>query len=148
MKKFLTLTHKIALAMALSVSYGIAAESDSFRTVKGGMQVKDIQAGNGQAAIAGMVATIHFVGWLDNQGARGKLLFDSRVQGSGDPISFVIGTNRVMPAWNEGVLGMRKGGKRMLLIPPKMAYGNRDINDVIPANAPLQFTIELVGLEE
>jgi len=53
-----------------------------------------------------------------------------------------------MPSWNEGVLGMRVGGRRMLLVPPRMAYGKRAIDDVIPADSSMQFIIELVRLEE
>jgi len=91
------------------------------------------------------VATIHFVGWIDEQGARGKEIYNSRNQGQ--PVSFVIGTKGVMQGWNEGVIGMRPGGKRMLLVPPSMAWGGRKIEDVIPANAAMMFRIELLKLE-
>lgn len=134
------------LTLLLSLMFGSAAQADSFRSAKGGMQIQDTQTGDGPVAAEGMVATIHFISWLDNQGVRGKPIFDSRK--NGEPVSFVIGTDKVMPAWNEGVLGMQSGGKRLLLVPPKMAYGNRAINDVVPANTSLQFVIELVRLEE
>ena len=122
------------------------AADDVFRAGPGGMRIKDLQPGQGPVAEQGMVATIHFIGWLDEKGARGREIYNSRSEGQ--PVSFVIGTDGVMPGWNEGVLGMRPGGARMLLLPPGMAYGARQVEDVIPANAPMMFRIELVSLDE
>lgn len=136
----------IQLALVLIFLFGTVAQADGFRSAKGGMKVKDMKTGTGLVASEGMTATIQFTGWLDNQGVRGKELYNSR--NSGAPVSFVIGTDGVMPAWNEGVRGMRAGGRRMLLVPPGMAYGNRAIDDIIPAGASMQFIIELVRLEE
>ena len=76
----------------------------------------------------------------------GREIFNSRSQGK--PVSFVIGTDGVMEGWNEGVLGMKPGGKRMLLVPPGMAYGARKIEGVVPENASLMFRIELLKLED
>jgi len=129
----------------LSMVVSNAVFADGFRTAAGGMKVKDLANGSGLVAEEGMIATIHFIGWLDNQGVRGKELYNSR--STGEPVSFVIGTDKVMPAWNEGVLGMQPGGRRMLLVPPGMAYGNRAVEDIIPANASMMFNIELVRLE-
>ena len=134
------------MALALSFLFGAAAQADSIRNAKGGMRTQDMQTGTGLVAAEGMIATIQFTAWLDKQGVRGKKLYNSR--NSSESVSFVIGTDKVMPAWNEGVLGMRVGGTRKLLIPPEMAYGQRAIDDVIPANASLQFIIELVWLEK
>ena len=93
-----------------------------------------------------MVATVHFIGWLDENGVRGREIYNSRSQGR--PVSFVIGTDGVMPGWNEGVVGMKPGGSRMLLLPPAMAFGERQVEEVVPANAPMMFRIELVSLED
>jgi len=134
------------LVLLLSVVFCISAQADGFRSAKGGMKIKDMKTGTGLVASEGMIATIQFTGWLDNQGVRGKEIYNSRNRG--EPVSFVIGTDKVMPAWNEGVLGMQAGGRRMLLVPPGMAYGKRAIDDVIPANASMQFTIDLVRLED
>ena len=134
------------LVLLLSFVFCINAQADGFRSAMGGMKVKDMKTGTGLVASEGMTATIHFTGWLDNQGVRGKELYNSRSRG--EPVSFVIGTDKVMPAWNEGVLGMQAGGQRMLLVPPGMAYGKRAIDDVIPANASMQFIIVLVRLED
>ena len=138
--------HTVLTALALNILFGAAAQADNFRSAKGGMRIQDMQTGTGLVAAEGMIATIQFTAWLDKQGVRGKELYNSR--NSGEPVSFVIGTDKVMPAWNEGVLGMRVGGTRMLLVPPKMAYGQRAIDDVIPSASSMQFIIELVRLEE
>lgn len=140
------LFHTAITALALSILFGVAAQADNFRSAKGGMLMQDMQTGTGLVAAEGMIATIQFTAWLDEQGVRGKQLYSSR--DSGEPVSFVIGTDKVMPAWNEGVLGMQLGGIRMLLVPPGMAYGQRAIDDVIPAGSSMQFIIELVRLEE
>jgi len=142
--------HRVMLRLAvipllLAVAVVSTAQAEGFRTAAGGMKIKELKVGTGDSAAAGMVATIHFIGWLDDAGAQGREIYNSR--NSGEPVSFVIGTDNVMPAWNEGVIGMQVGGRRMLLIPPAMAYGNRAINDVIPANAALRMTLELVALE-
>ena len=118
--------------------------ADDFRAGAGGMQIKDMQLGLGKVATVDMIATIHFTAWLDEQGSQGKMIYNSRDHG--EPISFVIGTDRVMPAWNKGVLGMQPGGQRLLLVPPAMAYGNRAIQDDIPANTSLIFNFELLEL--
>jgi len=134
------------LVLMLGLVFSLSAQAEGFRNAKGGMKVKDMKTGTGLVATEGMTATIQFTGWLDNQGARGKEIYNSRSRG--EPVSFVIGTDKVMPAWNEGVLGMQVGGQRLLLVPPGMAYGKRAIDDIIPANASMQFIINLVRLED
>jgi FKBP-type peptidyl-prolyl cis-trans isomerase len=138
--------HAVLTALALSLLFGAAVQADGFQSAKGGMQTQDMQTGSGLVAAEGMIATIQFTAWLEERGVRGEQLYNS--QNSGETVSFVIGTDKVMPAWNEGVLGMRVGGTRKLLVPPTMAYGQRAIDDVIPAESSMQFIIELVRLEE
>jgi len=140
------LFYTVITALALSILFGIAAQADNFRIAKGGMRMQDMKTGTGLVAVEGMIATIQFTAWLEKQGVRGKQLYSSR--NSGESVSFVIGTDKVMPAWNEGVLGMQVGGIRLLQVPPEMAFGQRAIDDVIPAGSSMQFTIELVRLEE
>ena len=131
------------------LSFGLApnlwAAEDAFRPGAGGMRIKDLQTGQGAAAEHGQVATIHFIGWIDEKGVRGREVYNSRNQGQ--PVSFVIGTDGVMPGWNDGVLGMQAGGKRMLLVPPSMAWGEREIEGVVPANTAMMFRFELIKLE-
>ncbi|MGD2127843.1 MAG: FKBP-type peptidyl-prolyl cis-trans isomerase [Lysobacterales bacterium] len=135
----------VVLAALLAASSAWAV-GDAFRAGPDGLRYRDLQVGQGPVAATGMVATIHFIGWLDEQGARGKEIYNSRAEGR--PVSFVIGTDGVMQAWNEGVIGMQPGGSRMLLVPPGLAYGNRAVDDVIPANASLMFRIELIRLDD
>jgi len=140
-------TKKFALLLICMVTMASAwAADENFRSAEGGLRIQDLEMGQGQGAVVGQVATIHFVGWVDQRGARGREIFNSRSQGQ--PVSFVIGTERVMPGWNAGVLGMKPGGKRMLLVPPGMAYGDRKIDDVVPENAALMFRIELIELRD
>ena len=136
----------VLTSLALSLLLGAAVQADSLQSAKGGMQTQDMQTGSGLIAAEGMIATIQFTAWLEEQGVRGKELYNT--QNSGETVSFLIGTDKVMPAWNEGVLGMRVGGTRKLLVPSNMAYGQRAIDDVIPAESSMQFIIELVRLEK
>lgn len=134
----------VLLALCVLMTAGVSAADDAFRSAAGGLRIKDLQLGQGPAAVDGQVATIHFVGWIDEHGVRGRELYNSRSRG--EPVSFVVGTDGVMQGWNEGVLGMKPGGKRMLLVPPGMAYGKRKVEGV-PENASLMFRIELIAVE-
>lgn len=139
--------HILALLLFFAGSVtAVSANDPAFRSGPGGLRIKDIQTGQGQPAATGQVATIHFVGWIDEQGTRGRELYNTRAEG--EPVSFVIGTDGVMAGWNEGVLGMRPGGKRMLLVPPGMAYGQRGVEGIVPENSSLMFRIELIGLRD
>ena len=139
------------ISLALLVCAGLvsvaSAEGPEFKNGPDGLRYKDLQLGQGPAAVTGQLASIHVVGWIDEKGARGREVFNSRIQ-RGLPVSFLIGTDRVMRAWNEGVIGMRPGGMRMLLVPPGLAYGARSIDGAVPENASLMMRIELVGLED
>jgi len=139
---------KLALVLLLSAgcNAGAWAAGEGFTSAAGGLRYKDLKVGTGEPAASGQIATIHFKGWLDENGSQGREIYSSYSEGQ--PVRFVIGTDGVMPGWNEGVLGMQPGGKRLLLIPPGMAYGNREIEGVVPANASLMFHIELIALED
>lgn len=143
MRQLKTLLAVIVLSLLAASS--VQAESP-FRDAAGGMKVKDLQQGVGVGAVEGQVALIHFIGWIDEGGIRGRELYNTYREGQ--PVSFMIGTSGVMPGWNEGVLGMKQGGKRMLLVPPGMAYGSRAIEGVVPANTSLMFRFELVELRD
>ncbi len=88
---------------------------------------------------------MHYTGWLDNQGEKGKK-FDSSVD-RGSPFRFPLGAGRVIAGWDEGVKGMKVGGKRRLKIPPELGYGARGAGAVIPPNATLIFDVELLGVK-
>ena len=140
--KFLSLL--ILFLLLMIVSYTLAAEG--FKTTARGAQYKDLKPGAGDVVQTGDVVTIHFTGWLDNKGVKGKEIYNTRKQKK--TVSFVVGTSRVMQGWNEAVTGMQVGGKRMIHIPPGLAYGSRKIEDDIPANASLLFIIDVVELEK
>ena len=117
-----------------------------FLTTPMGALYRDLKAGSGEEATVGDVATIHFIGWLEQDGRQGREFFNTRSQGT--PVSFVLGTDWVIKGWNEGVVGMRAGGKRLLKLPPSLAYGSRGVDDMVPPDAPLMLIIELVSLEK
>ncbi len=111
-----------------------------------GVQYKDLQVGQGESVSDGDVAVMHFVGWLAQDDQRGREIFNTRNRG--EPVSFVVGTEKVMPGWNVGVLGIRAGGRRLLLVPPGLAYGHKGVPGVVPADAPLMFLSELVSVKK
>ena len=131
--------------LLLTGSLNVAAES-GFLETENGARYRDLVTGSGMAAEPGDVATMHFVGRLNQNGSPETEIYNSRRDGR--PVSFVIGTDRVMPGWNEGIVGMKPGGRRLLMLPPALAYGDRAVADVIPANASLIFVIELIELRK
>jgi len=110
--------------------------------------IEDIVLGEGAEAAAGASVTVHYTGWLyapanpDNRGTK----FDSSID-RGQPFEFPIGAGRVIRGWDEGVDGMRVGGKRVLIIPAEWGYGTRGAGDVIPPNATLVFEVELLEVD-
>jgi FKBP-type peptidyl-prolyl cis-trans isomerase len=130
--------------LALLPVAGLAA--DSFSTAGQGVRYQDMAAGTGQFAEIGDIATIHFESWLDDQGKQGRAIYATRAHRA--PLSFVIGTSRVMPGWNEGVIGMQAGGRRLVKIPAGAAYGARGVPGVVPSNTGMIFVIELLSLEK
>lgn len=139
----------IAMACLLLLSAALASSlvvADNFQVTPNGVQYKDLKPGSGEAAAVGDVATIQFTGWLDDEGRKGKELYNSRQQGKA--VAFVIGTERIMQGWNEGVIGMRPGGKRLLKVPPSLGYGAKGVENYIPPDARLIFIIDLLELEK
>ncbi len=110
---------------------------------------EDLRSGVGIGARAGMVLAVHYTGWLYEPGAlgyRGRQFDSSRERGQ--PFVFELGAGRVIRGWEVGVTGMRVGGLRRMVIPPELAYGNRNIgNGLIPPGSTLVFEVELLGVE-
>jgi len=113
------------------------------RTLPGGLKVVDLKVGSGAMAEPGRTVAMHYTGWLMD-GTK----FDSSLD-RGTPLAFPLGADppRVIRGWEEGVKGMRVGGKRKLTIPPDMAYGERGYPPVIPPNSTLVFEVELVDMK-
>jgi len=111
------------------------------------LQKIDSVVGDGAEAVAGRPVSVHYTGWLhDPSKADGKgRKFDSSVDRR-DPFEFQLGGGQVIRGWDEGVAGMKVGGKRTLIIPPEMGYGARGAGGVIPPNATLVFDVELLGV--
>jgi peptidylprolyl isomerase len=109
-----------------------------------GLQYEDTVVGNGASPAKGQSCSMHYTGWLWVNGAKGSK-FDSSVD-RGKPFVFPIGAGRVIKGWDEGVATMKVGGKRTLLIPPELGYGDRGAGGVIPPNATLLFEVELLGV--
>jgi FKBP-type peptidyl-prolyl cis-trans isomerase len=110
-------------------------------TTSTGLKYWDIKKGTGATAVKGKTVKVHYTGWL----ADGKE-FDSSLD-LGEPIQFVLGSGRVIPGWDEGVAGMKVGGKRQLRIPPELGYGARGAGPTIPPNATLIFDVQLVSVK-
>jgi FKBP-type peptidyl-prolyl cis-trans isomerase len=112
------------------------------------LQKIDIKVGEGAEAVKGKTAVVHYTGWLYDRNAADKKgkKFDSSVD-RGSPFSFPLGGGRVIAGWDEGVVGMKVGGKRTLIIPPDMGYGKRGAGGVIPPDATLMFDVELLDVK-
>jgi ketosteroid isomerase-like protein len=110
-------------------------------TTASGLKYIDHVIGTGESPKPGQIVTVHYTGTLEN-GTK----FDSSVD-RGQPLVFPIGTGRVIRGWDEGIMTMKVGGKRRLIIPPQLGYGARGSGGVIPPNATLIFEVELLGVQ-
>lgn len=111
--------------------------------------IKDTRAGKGREAASGDMVRVHYTGWLYNFNAKdGKgRKFDSS-RDRGQPLELPIGVGKVIKGWDQGIVGMKVGGRRTLVIPPELGYGARTMgNGLIPANSTLMFDVELVGIK-
>ncbi|MBI5167969.1 MAG: FKBP-type peptidyl-prolyl cis-trans isomerase [Candidatus Eisenbacteria bacterium] len=106
-----------------------------------GLIYEDLVVGNGTMADPGLTVSVHYTGWLTD-GTK----FDSSLD-RGSPFAFTLGAGQVIRGWDEGVKGMRIGGKRKLTIPPDLGYGSAGAGGVIPPNATLVFEVQLLGVK-
>ena len=131
----------MAAAGDLAQASGLGGELNApkERTTPSGLRITDLVVGDGAEAVSGQTVVVNYRGTLAN-----GTEFDSSY-GRG-PFSFPLGGGRVIQGWDEGVAGMKVGGKRKLVIPPDLAYGERGAGGVIPANATLTFEVELLRI--
>ena len=113
-------------------------------TTPTGLQYDDTVIGSGPEAKSGQRVTVHYTGWLYQDGVQGAK-FDSS-KDRNDPFVFSLGAGMVIRGWDEGVAGMKVGGARTLIIPAALGYGARGAGGVIPPNATLKFDVELLGV--
>lgn len=125
-----------------TASYKTVAAKTSAKVVKlpDGLEYTDLKVGKGKQPAPGQTAVVHYTGrFLD-----GKKFDSSRDRKT--PFTFVLGAHQVIPCWDEGVATMRVGGRRKLVCPPQLAYGERGAGGVIPPNATLNFDVELLAV--
>lgn len=138
----------ITLLVAVTLAFAQKASTAGPTKVAGastktasGLEYWDIKVGTGAVAQAGQHVKVDYTGWLTN----GKK-FDSSV-GTGKPFDFMLGGGQVIKGWDEGVAGMKVGGKRQLRIPPDLAYGEKGYPGAIPPNSTLIFDVQLVDVK-
>ena len=150
---------KVAIVLVLTLSIALLAQTkkskapdkkktDGPTQVSGkpdstasGLQYWDIKKGAGKLAATGKTVSVHYTGWLTD----GKEFDSSR--DVGEPIQFQLGTGQVIKGWDEGIAGMKVGGKRQLRIPPALGYGQRGFGSSIPPNSTLIFDVELMDVK-
>jgi FKBP-type peptidyl-prolyl cis-trans isomerase FkpA len=145
---------KIALLVCIALSTACSGKSASppgavsAATPVNALQTVTLKAGSGTAIGGGQIAVVQYTGWLYEAGAadhKGKQ-FDSSLTRR-EPFKFPLGTGSVIKGWDQGVVGMKVGESRRLIIPPELAYGDAGANGAIPPGATLVFDVELVGIE-
>ena len=146
----LTFMKKIFLSLSVVLSIVLSAcggGGGSTTTEPAQLQVTDILVGTGATATAGNTITVHYTGWLYDEKAsqyRGKQI-DSSIGKT--PFSFKLGVGQVIAGWDQGVVGMKVGGKRTLIIPSALGYGSTGAGSAIPPNAALVFEVELLSVQ-
>ena len=137
---------RTALLLLTTLLFTGFAMADDIKTTPSGLRYQDTVVGTGAEATPGKMVTVHYTGWLLEKGDKQGTKFDSSLD-RGDPFNFKLGAHMVIAGWDEGVAGMKVGGKRTLLIPSALGYGARGAGGVIPPNADLKFDVELLGVK-
>jgi len=129
----------VSLLLLLTIA---ASGQGNMTTTKSGLKYTDLKVGTGDVAMKGNTVSVHYTGWFYTDGKRGAK-FDSSLDRN-MPFEFKLGARMVIPGWDEGVEGMKVGGKRELLVPPDLGYGPRGMPGIIPPNSTLNFEVELL----
>lgn len=141
---------KALLVLVIAVSFiigGISMSEAATETVttKTGLKYQVQKIGTGKQADSGKIVFVHYTGWIYDDGKKGKKFDSSRDRGK--PFEFKLGAGKVIKGWDEGIAGMKQGGKRTLIIPSTLGYGASGFPPVIPPNAKLIFDVELVEVK-
>lgn len=148
-------TSIVSSLLLISLLSGCSCESDKKKETAPEMKRMKTDSGleyivlqepkaDAQAPTKGQVVSVHYTGWLDENGEKGKK-FDSSVD-RGQPLQFLAGAGQVIKGWDEAILDMKVGEKRTIIIPAHLGYGDRGVGGVIPPNATLIFDVELVAV--
>jgi peptidylprolyl isomerase len=136
-----TLVMEITLEDVKEPQVATEVDEADYTTTESGLKYYDLVQGTGSTPSAGQTVSVHYTGWLED-----GTQFDSSVD-RGEPFTFVLGQGNVIPGWDEGLSTMKVGGKRQLVIPPELGYGETGAGGVIPANATLIFEVELLDVQ-
>ena len=145
LSRFLDRRAALALAAGAALLPATAfAQGNKMTTTDSGLQIIDTVVGTGDQPKPGQICVMHYTGWLYENGTKGKK-FDSS-HDRNKPFTFLLGGGDVIKGWDQGVVGMKVGGKRRLTIPHHLAYGRRGYADLIPPRAALIFEVELLAV--
>ena len=135
----------VSLTAPSPIAWAADGAPSKMSELPSGLKYTDTTVGTGAEATRGHKVSVHYTGWLYKDGQKGKK-FDSSLD-RGQPFVFSLGAHQVIEGWDQGVSGMKEGGKRTLIIPPELGYGARGAGGVIPANATLMFDVELLKVD-
>ncbi|MDH4982078.1 FKBP-type peptidyl-prolyl cis-trans isomerase [Hyphomicrobium sp. D-2] len=135
-----------AFATLALISIPLAAASAFvLTTTDSGLGIADVEVGTGKEVQAGKTVEVHYTGWLYIKNTKGRQVDTSR---EGKPFTFTVGKGEVMPAWDEGIVGMKVGGRRTLLIPAELGYGEKGFGKDVPPNSPVIFDLEVIDVKD
>ncbi len=131
--------HRGGASKGFSAALGV--DTTKMTKASSGLWYSDLAPGQGDSAVAGRTVTVHYTGWLPD----GTKFHSTRDRG--EPFAFTLGAGQVIWGWDEGVKGMKVGGRRKLVLPPQLAYGDAGAPPAIPPNATLVFDVEVLKVE-
>jgi peptidylprolyl isomerase len=135
------------IALGTAASFGCKtpqAVSPAWSILPSGLGCRDLVTGTGPTPRPGQTCVVYATGWIEEQGGKGHVFLDTRKRGF--PDIFPIGVGRVIKGWDEGLATMKKGGKRLLRVPPSLGYSPAELGKDIPAGATLLFELELIDI--
>lgn len=136
----------LVLGVAQDANATPDAKTPEIKTLPSGLRYVDHTVGTGTEAVSGKKVSVHYTGWLAEKDDKKGKEFDSS-HNRGKPFQYALGIGQVIQGWDQGVAGMKVGGKRTLLIPSHLGYGVRGAPGAIPPNADLIFDVELLAVE-